>query len=75
MLTYTQIAGLASGSLIFVLPWCFWEVAAFRPDRAASQIQLLNDVGWIIFSWQIKIHGSLLGLVRVRLGLIPRYTS
>jgi hypothetical protein len=51
VLAYTQIAGLASGSLIFILPWCFWETAAFRPDRAASQIQLLNDVGWIIFTF------------------------
>jgi hypothetical protein len=51
VLTYTQIAGMASGSLIFILPWCFWEAAAFRPERAATQIQLLNDVGWIIFTF------------------------
>ena len=51
MWSYTQIAGMASGSLIFILPWCCWMTAAFRPARDASQIQLLNDLGWIIFTF------------------------
>jgi hypothetical protein len=49
VLTYIQIAGLGSGSMIFVLPWIFWFVAAFRPERPASQILLVNDLGWITF--------------------------
>jgi hypothetical protein len=51
VLSYTQIAAIGSGSLIFILPWCCWMTAAFRPARAASQIQLLNDLGWIIFTF------------------------
>jgi hypothetical protein len=58
VLSYTQLAGLASGTLIFILPWCFWEVAAFRPARDASQIQLLNDVGWIIFTFSFMAFSA-----------------
>ena len=49
VLTYIQIAGLASGSLIFVIPWICWFVAAFRPERSDSEIQLVSDLGWITF--------------------------
>lgn len=48
-LTYIQVAGLASGSLIFIIPWVCWIVAAFRPERLDSDILLLNDLGWMTF--------------------------
>jgi hypothetical protein len=49
VLTYIQVASLGSGSMIFVLPWICWFVAAFRPGRSASEIMLMNDFGWITF--------------------------
>jgi hypothetical protein len=49
VLTYTQTASFAAGSLIFVIPWVCWMTAAFRPERADSEILLLNDLGWICF--------------------------
>ncbi len=49
VLAYIQIAALGSGSLIFVIPWLCWFVAAYRPERADSEIQLINDLGWITF--------------------------
>jgi len=49
VLTYTQTAAFAAGSLIFVIPWVCWQTAAFRPERADSEILLLNDLGWICF--------------------------
>jgi hypothetical protein len=82
VLTYTQIAGLASGTLIFILPWCFWETAAFRPARDASQILLLNDVGWIIFTfsfvaftaWNWALGLAILTDVR-ELPIFPRWAG
>jgi hypothetical protein len=48
-LTYLQIAAFAAGSLIFVIPWVCWQTAAYRLDRAPSEILLLNDLGWMSF--------------------------
>lgn len=49
VLTYTQVASYSSGSLVFICTWIFWFAAAFRPERADTQILLLNDLGWIFF--------------------------
>jgi len=51
VLTYAMIAAIGSASLIFIGPWVCWQAAAFRPERAASDIYLLNDLGWLIFTW------------------------
>ena len=80
--SYTQIAGMASGSLIFILPWCCWMTAAFRPARDASQIQLLNDLGWIIFTfsfvaftaWNWALGGAILTDTRER-SIFPRWAG
>jgi hypothetical protein len=48
-LTYMQVASVGSASLIFVIPWIFWQTAAYRLDRAPSEILLLNDLGWMSF--------------------------
>jgi hypothetical protein len=80
VLAYTQIAALASGSLIFVLPWVCWMTAAFRPERAASDIQLLNDLGWLIFTfsfvaftaWNFAIGMAILSDTRKR-PVFPRW--
>jgi hypothetical protein len=51
VLTYLQLGAIGAGVMVLILPWCFWEAAAFRPLRDASGIYLLNDVGWIIFTF------------------------
>jgi len=48
-LTYFQVASFASGSLTFVIPWIFFLTAAYRLERAPSEILMLNDLGWIAF--------------------------
>ncbi len=46
-LTYAQIGAGAIAALIFVFAAVFWTGAAFRPERDAELIRLLNDLGWI----------------------------
>jgi hypothetical protein len=53
LLAYTQNSSVGAASMVFILPWCMWLVAAYRPDRPASEIQLLNDLGWIMFLYPI----------------------
>lgn len=48
-LIYLQVASLGSASLIFIIPWIFWQTAAYRLDRAPSEILMLNDLGWMSF--------------------------
>jgi len=47
--TYTQALGGIMGMLALILPYYFWAAASFRPERDAALIQLLNDMGWLIF--------------------------
>jgi hypothetical protein len=67
-LTYTQVAAMASGSIVFVMPWVCWMVAAFRPERGDGDILLINDLGWLFFtfsfvaftSWNFAIGAAIL---------------
>lgn len=48
--TYFQIASFASAVLILIFPMICWWAAAFRPDdRAPELVQMLNDLGWLMF--------------------------
>lgn len=48
-LTYAQLALGASLPVVFILPVMILETATFRLDRPITQIQTLNDLGWIMF--------------------------
>jgi len=82
VLTYAQIAAIGSASLVFILPWVCWMTAAFRPERAASEIQLLNDLGWLIFtfsfvaftSWNFMLGIAILSDTR-RKPIFPRWAG
>jgi hypothetical protein len=54
-LAWAQL-GLASATVLgFILPMIFIQVAAFRPDRAPSEIQLFNDMGWVWFIGYVSV--------------------
>lgn len=82
MLTYTQLTGLASGSLIFIAAWIFWLAAAFRAERPDSEILLLNDLGWITlvfgfvayFAWYVALGVAILMDTRQE-PIFPRWSG
>ncbi len=45
----TQLATVAGTSLAIIIPAALWMVAAFRPERAPELVQLVNDLGWMLF--------------------------
>lgn len=48
-LAYTQLAAGAAGSVFFVFPVMYMQIATYRQDRSPELIQLLNDMFWLPF--------------------------
>lgn len=49
-LRYAQIGSLGACTILIIVPIIIWFTAAYRPeDRSAESMQLLNDLGWIMF--------------------------
>lgn len=49
LLANAQVALAAISTIVFIWPQFFWVAAAFRPERAPSELLLLNDLGWLPF--------------------------
>jgi hypothetical protein len=47
---YSFLSTVATGATLFAIADLFWLVAAFRPGRSPSLVQLLNDMAWIVFT-------------------------
>lgn len=47
--SYTVLGIGAANVLTFTFPVMFWAVAAFRSDRSADLVLLLNDLAWVPF--------------------------
>lgn len=48
-LAHTMLVAGAVGVLVLLLPTLLWTTAAFRPERGADLVMLLNDLGWLLF--------------------------
>jgi hypothetical protein len=46
---FSYLAAVVAGATLFALSDILFGVAAFRPDRSADLIQVLNDMAWILF--------------------------
>jgi hypothetical protein len=49
VLTYTFLLGAAGNMVLTFYPPVWWLTAAFRPDRGADLIYLMNDMAWLQF--------------------------
>ena len=56
VLTYTFLLGGAGNMVLTFYPAIWWLVAAFRPDRAADLIYLMNDLAWLQFLGGITMY-------------------
>ncbi|WP_040831559.1 hypothetical protein [Nocardia jiangxiensis] len=46
---FSYLSAVVAGATLFALSDIFFAVAAFRTDRSADLIQVLNDLAWIFF--------------------------
>jgi hypothetical protein len=49
-LAYSYLSAAASGATMFALAVLAWLIAAFRPERDAQFLLLLNDLAWLAFT-------------------------
>lgn len=56
MLTYTFLLGAAGNMVLTFYPAIWWLVAAFRPERAAELIYLMNDMAWLQFLGGVTMY-------------------
>jgi len=53
IMTYSFIGCIAGGPTLFCMADLFWLLAAFRPERDPSLVQLFNDLAWVTFTSQV----------------------
>ena len=56
VLTYTFLLGAAGNMALSFYPPIWWLTAAYRPDRGADLIYLMNDMAWLQFIGGVTIY-------------------
>jgi hypothetical protein len=56
VLTYTWLLGGVGNMVLTFYPAIWWLVAAYRPDRAAELIYLMNDLAWLQFIGGVTMY-------------------
>lgn len=82
LLTYSQLLLGLTASLLFLVMSLVWTVAAFRPERSAELIMLLNDIGWLTvvmpvfpLTFQAVVIGVAILSDRRATPLFPRWSA
>ena len=57
LFTYSQLAGGAALTILFILPGQLWSVVAFRPERDANLMLLYNDLAWFLIIMPFGVIG------------------
>ncbi|MCE7796534.1 hypothetical protein LWE61_08155 [Sphingobium sufflavum] len=53
IMSYCFLGCIAGGPTLFCMADLYWLLAAFRPERDPSLIQLFNDLAWVTFTSQV----------------------
>ncbi|MFE3000808.1 hypothetical protein ACFXG4_38155 [Nocardia sp. NPDC059246] len=68
--------------LEFIFPQLLWQTAAYRPERRAELVQMLNDVAWLIYVGVVGTAMVQMAIVAIavlqdrrREPLLPRWTA
>ena len=56
VLTYTFLLGAAGNMVLTFYPPVWWLTAAYRPDRPADFIYLMNDMAWLQFLGGVSMY-------------------
>ena len=56
VLTYSFVLGGVGNMVLTFYPAIWWLVAAYRPDRAAELIYLMNDMAWLQFIGGVTMY-------------------
>jgi hypothetical protein len=59
ILAYSALLGGAGTMVLTFYPAIWWLVAAFRPERAAELIYLMNDMAWLQFIGGVSMYDAL----------------
>lgn len=68
------LAQLLAGGIavwVFTLPPIIFAVAAFRPGQDENITQMLNDLGWFLFVWNLGTVTCQAVIIAVAIGFLP----
>jgi hypothetical protein len=59
MLAFCGLIGSVGNMVLTFYPATWWLVAAYRPDRGADLVYLMNDIGWLQFIGGVTMYLAL----------------
>lgn len=59
VLTYMAVLGGAGNMVLTFYPGVWWLTAAYRPERAADLMYLMNDMSWLQFIGGVSMYDAI----------------